>query len=279
MRIAATADVVQTGDADRRPPAVAVVLADRASPLGLPLIAYGLIFNLGSRRRRRRRARRRHLRLGPRAVDRRGRPATTPTTTTATTTSPTAPRAEPTADAEPDAGRADERGGPRWLTPRVDRRRPRARPRAQAGRPRLDTSTGVSNEKLGMWVFLGSECLLFGGADLDLPALQEPRCPRQGPTPHDALRHPVHVGELVRAADELAHDGAGRSSAIQRGDHAALPHLAAHHRAARRDLHLRPGLRVHRASCRRAWATPPTSSARPSSRSPASTASTSPSAS
>ena len=25
------------------------------------------------------------------------------------------------------------------------------------------TSTGFSNEKLGMWVFLGSECLLFGG--------------------------------------------------------------------------------------------------------------------
>jgi cytochrome c oxidase subunit 3/cytochrome o ubiquinol oxidase subunit 3 len=25
------------------------------------------------------------------------------------------------------------------------------------------TSTGVSNEKLGMWAFLGSECLLFGG--------------------------------------------------------------------------------------------------------------------
>jgi heme/copper-type cytochrome/quinol oxidase subunit 3 len=26
-----------------------------------------------------------------------------------------------------------------------------------------DTATGISNEKLGMWVFLGSECLLFGG--------------------------------------------------------------------------------------------------------------------
>ncbi len=25
------------------------------------------------------------------------------------------------------------------------------------------TITGISNEKLGMWVFLGSECLLFGG--------------------------------------------------------------------------------------------------------------------
>ena len=25
------------------------------------------------------------------------------------------------------------------------------------------TSTGISNEKLAMWIFLGSECLLFGG--------------------------------------------------------------------------------------------------------------------
>jgi cytochrome c oxidase subunit 3/cytochrome o ubiquinol oxidase subunit 3 len=26
-----------------------------------------------------------------------------------------------------------------------------------------ETNTGISNNKLGMWVFLGSECLLFGG--------------------------------------------------------------------------------------------------------------------
>ena len=26
-----------------------------------------------------------------------------------------------------------------------------------------DTTTGLSNNKLGMWLFLGSECLLFGG--------------------------------------------------------------------------------------------------------------------
>ncbi len=30
------------------------------------------------------------------------------------------------------------------------------------GVPSHQTSTGVSNEKLGMWVFLGSDCLLFG---------------------------------------------------------------------------------------------------------------------
>ena len=26
-----------------------------------------------------------------------------------------------------------------------------------------ETTLGVSNDKLGMWVFLGSDCLLFGG--------------------------------------------------------------------------------------------------------------------
>jgi heme/copper-type cytochrome/quinol oxidase subunit 3 len=31
------------------------------------------------------------------------------------------------------------------------------------GAPSHDTSTGISNEKLAMWVFLGSDCLLFGG--------------------------------------------------------------------------------------------------------------------
>jgi len=31
------------------------------------------------------------------------------------------------------------------------------------GHAHLPTNTGVSNEKLGMWVFLGSECLMFGG--------------------------------------------------------------------------------------------------------------------
>jgi heme/copper-type cytochrome/quinol oxidase subunit 3 len=30
------------------------------------------------------------------------------------------------------------------------------------GVPSHATSTGISNEKLGMWVFLGSDCLLFG---------------------------------------------------------------------------------------------------------------------
>ncbi len=39
---------------------------------------------------------------------------------------------------------------------------PRPGPVAGADEHTL-TSTGISNEKLAMWVFLGSECLLFGG--------------------------------------------------------------------------------------------------------------------
>ncbi len=34
---------------------------------------------------------------------------------------------------------------------------------AEVGSGEHATNTGYSNEKLGMWVFLGSECLLFGG--------------------------------------------------------------------------------------------------------------------
>ncbi len=34
---------------------------------------------------------------------------------------------------------------------------------AEVGSGHHATNTGYSNEKLGMWVFLGSECLLFGG--------------------------------------------------------------------------------------------------------------------
>ena len=29
--------------------------------------------------------------------------------------------------------------------------------------PALGSTTGLSNNKMGMWLFLGSECLLFGG--------------------------------------------------------------------------------------------------------------------
>ena len=95
------------------------------------------------------------------------------------------------------------------------------------------------------------------------------RRPRAGPD----LRHPVHVGVELRAADELADDGAGRvvGGPRRRAQHQAV---AVRHGAARRHVRRRPGLRVHdvlpggpRAS-RRACSRPA------STRSPASTAPT-----
>ena len=69
------------------------------------------------------------------------------------------------------------------------------------------TTTGLSNNKLGMWLFLGSECLLFGGL-ISTYMLYQNRT-QNGPTPRPDLRHPLHLGQLVRAAHELADDGAG----------------------------------------------------------------------
>ena len=45
------------------------------------------------------------------------------------------------------------------------------------------TTTGISNEKLAMWVFLGSECLLFGGL-ISTFLLYKTRA-AGGETPHD----------------------------------------------------------------------------------------------
>ena len=47
------------------------------------------------------------------------------------------------------------------------------------------TYTGLSNEKLGMWLFLGSECLLFGGL-ISTYLLYKSRVPEgRGPTPSE----------------------------------------------------------------------------------------------
>ena len=58
-----------------------------------------------------------------------------------------------------------------------------------------------------MWLFLGSECLLFGGL-ISTYMLYRGRT-QDGPKPGPGLRHPVHVDQLVHPADELADDGAG----------------------------------------------------------------------
>lgn len=53
------------------------------------------------------------------------------------------------------------------------------------------TATGVSNEKLGMWVFLGSECLLFGA--LIATYLVYKGRSVNGPFPHETVVNGVKV--------------------------------------------------------------------------------------
>ena len=147
VRIAETEEVAQKGDAtDVHLPSPSywpLVVA-----LGLPLIGYGLIFNLawavpGVL-----------LVLG--GIYGWG--------------------LEPADDDEnpPHHARSGRRPSPPATAPRPSwrlRPRPRRSPVADAtiaapGEPHAGghaTSTGLSNEKLGMWVFLSSECLLFGG--------------------------------------------------------------------------------------------------------------------
>ena len=108
------------------------------------------------------------------------------------------------------------------------------------------TNTGLSNEKLAMWVFLGSECLLFGGL-ISTYLLYKNNNQAGGPTPHDLYDIPfTSVSSFVLLMSSLTMVLA--VSAIQRGDHQRLADLAAHHRPARLRVHLRPGLRVHRRS-------------------------------
>jgi len=52
------------------------------------------------------------------------------------------------------------------------------------------TTTGLSNEKLGMWVFLGSECLLFGALITTYLIYKEKAPPGSGPRPHDVYDIP-----------------------------------------------------------------------------------------
>lgn len=51
-----------------------------------------------------------------------------------------------------------------------------------------NTNTGLSNAKLGMWIFLGSECLLFGGL-ITTYLLYHGRA-QVGPTPGDVYNIP-----------------------------------------------------------------------------------------
>ncbi len=74
------------------------------------------------------------------------------------------------------------------------------------GADHSETTTGLSHTKLAMWIFLASECMLFG-ALITTYVLYRGRS-LVGPYPGRRLRHPVHVGVVVRAARQLADDGA-----------------------------------------------------------------------
>jgi cytochrome c oxidase subunit 3/cytochrome o ubiquinol oxidase subunit 3 len=77
------------------------------------------------------------------------------------------------------------------------------------------TSTGLSNEKVGMWVFLGSECLLFGGL-ISTYLLYHDRS-THGPGPDDVFDIPfTSVSSFVLLMSSLTMVLA--LSALQRGD-------------------------------------------------------------
>jgi heme/copper-type cytochrome/quinol oxidase subunit 3 len=79
------------------------------------------------------------------------------------------------------------------------------------------TSTGLSNEKLGMWAFLGSECLLFGGL-ISTFLLYRSKEPLQGPPVKELYDIPfTSVSSFVLLMSSLTMVLA--LSAIQRGDH------------------------------------------------------------
>lgn len=85
----------------------------------------------------------------------------------------------------------------------------------EKGVPSHDTSTGVSNEKLGMWVFLGSDCLLFGALISTYLLLRHRSV--TGPGPQDVFDLPfTSVSSFVLLFSSLTM--ALAVGAIHRGD-------------------------------------------------------------
>jgi len=81
------------------------------------------------------------------------------------------------------------------------------------------TATGISNAKMGMWAFLGSECLLFG-ALISTYILYRHKAV-SGPTPHQLYDIPfTSVSSFVLLMSSLTMVLA--VSAIQRGDERRL---------------------------------------------------------
>jgi heme/copper-type cytochrome/quinol oxidase subunit 3 len=83
------------------------------------------------------------------------------------------------------------------------------------GVPSHATSTGISNEKLAMWVFLGSDCLLFGGLISTYLLLRHRSV--AGPTPKEVFDIPfTSVSSFVLLFSSLTM--ALAVGAIHRGD-------------------------------------------------------------
>src|SRR5688500_3342792 len=81
------------------------------------------------------------------------------------------------------------------------------------------TNTGISNEKLAMWAFLGSECLLFG-ALISVYLLYKGRS-ASGPEPHEVYDIPfTSASSFMLLMSSLTMVLALAS--IQRGDHRRL---------------------------------------------------------
>jgi heme/copper-type cytochrome/quinol oxidase subunit 3 len=82
------------------------------------------------------------------------------------------------------------------------------------------TTTGISNNKLAMWVFLGSECMLFGGL-ISTYLLYKDRVPEGSIGPRDIFDIPfTSVSSFVLLMSSLTMVLA--LSAIQRADHRAF---------------------------------------------------------
>lgn len=78
-----------------------------------------------------------------------------------------------------------------------------------------DTNTGISNTKLGMWLFLASECLLFGGLITTYLLYKHPL---EGPTPHEIFDIPfTSTSSFVLLMSSLTMVLA--VSAIERAEH------------------------------------------------------------
>jgi cytochrome c oxidase subunit 3/cytochrome o ubiquinol oxidase subunit 3 len=91
---------------------------------------------------------------------------------------------------------------------------------AHEGADHHGTSTGISNEKLGMWVFLGSECLLFGGL-ISTYLLYKTNDTKGGKLPHELYDIPfTSISSFVLLMSSLTMVLA--VAAIGRGDHQRL---------------------------------------------------------